>query len=144
MWGQPRVEVKIPHTRCRDRMFTWKLKDLREKDLAAFRVLYFNWGTQKAGALEAMVGSWGKNLECQQATQCVSKHPAILTVTTNNGPLCKEDWARDTLPGHRPSSTPGGRDAFFLIPHKEAEWASGISGSSFSPGNPSTRGIAKS
>ena len=67
-WGQHKVEVKIPHTRCHDKMFTWKLKDL-----AAFRVLYFSWGAQKAGALEAMEGSWGKNLECQQATQFVSK-----------------------------------------------------------------------
>ena len=61
-----------------------------------FRDLSFIWRAQK---LEAMEGCWDGNVEGQQSTQFVLKHPAIPSATTNYGPLCKVGWSGDTLPG---------------------------------------------
>ena len=70
------------------------MNDLREKDLAAFRVLSFSWRAQKAGGHGRLLGG---NVEGQQSTKFVLKHPAIPSATTNNDPLCKVGWTGDTL-----------------------------------------------
>lgn len=62
--------------------------DLREKDLASFKVRHLGWETQTAGPQRPWVSPGVEGPQCEQWTRTL-KHPAIPRATTSNCPLCE-------------------------------------------------------